>query len=101
MTVDDIISWETKLDLGYRDMGAAYSHGGKLEARYVLGPNVALSGNYSLARAYLRTIPIGVDVNGVSTPRIPAPTASWLESCTPTRATWPVMSSRMSTSGCP
>jgi hypothetical protein len=66
MQVDDFISWETKLDLGYRDMGAAYSYGGELEARYVLGANIALSGNYSLARGYLRTIPTGVDVNGVT-----------------------------------
>ena len=42
MTVDNFISWETKLDLGYRDMGEAYSYGGELEARYVLGANVAL-----------------------------------------------------------
>ena len=66
MTVDNFISWETKLDLGYRDMGAAYSYGGELEARYFLRPGVALSGNYSLARGYLRRIPTGVDVNGVT-----------------------------------
>jgi outer membrane receptor protein involved in Fe transport len=64
MTVDNFISWETKLDLGYRDMGSAYSYGGELEARYFLGPEVALNANYSLARGYLRTIPTGVDVNG-------------------------------------
>ena len=68
MAVDNFISWETKLDLGYRDMGAAYSYGGELEARYFLGADVALSGNYSLARGYLRTIPTGVDVNGVTQP---------------------------------
>jgi hypothetical protein len=68
MTVDNFISWETKLDLGYRDMGSAYSYGGELEARYVLGGKVALNANYSLARGYLRTIPTGVDVNGVTQP---------------------------------
>jgi outer membrane receptor protein involved in Fe transport len=66
MTVDNFISWETKLDLGYRDMGAAYSYGGELEARYFLRPGVALSGNYTLARGFLREIPTGVDVNGVT-----------------------------------
>jgi outer membrane receptor protein involved in Fe transport len=66
MAVDNFISWETKLDLGYRNMGAAYSYGGELEARYFLGADVALSGNYSLARGYLRSIPTGVDVNGVT-----------------------------------
>jgi hypothetical protein len=66
MAVDDFISWETKLDLGYRDMGAAYSYGGELEARHFVGPNVALNANYSLARGYLRSIPTGVDVNGVT-----------------------------------
>ena len=29
MTVDNFISWETKLDLGYRNMGAAYSYRGR------------------------------------------------------------------------
>jgi hypothetical protein len=66
MTVDHFISWETKLDLGYRDMGAAYSYGGELEARYFLTTDVALSGNYSLARGYLRSIPTGVDIHGVT-----------------------------------
>lgn len=66
MAVDNFISWETKLDLGYRDMGAAYSYGGELEARYFLGTAVALNGNYSLARGYLRSIPTGVDVNGAT-----------------------------------
>ena len=68
MAVDNFISWETKLDLGYRNMGAAYSYGGELEGRYFLGPDVALSGNYSLARGYLRSIPTGTDVNGVTQP---------------------------------
>jgi outer membrane receptor protein involved in Fe transport len=66
MTVDNFISWETKLDLGYRDMGAAYSYGGETEGRYFLSERVALTGNYSLARGYLRKIPSGVDVNGVT-----------------------------------
>jgi hypothetical protein len=66
MTVDNFISWETKLDLGYRDMGAAYSYGGELEARYCLGAEVVFNANYSLARGYLRSIPTGVDVNGVT-----------------------------------
>jgi len=66
MAVDNFISWETKLDLGYRNMGAAYSYGGELEARYLLGLDIALSANYSLARGYLRSIPTGIDVNGAT-----------------------------------
>ncbi|MEO8484011.1 MAG: TonB-dependent receptor plug domain-containing protein [Acidobacteriota bacterium] len=66
MGVDNFISWETKLDLGYRDMGNASSRGAELEARYFFNDKVALTGNYSLARGYLRTIPTGVDVNGVT-----------------------------------
>jgi outer membrane receptor protein involved in Fe transport len=66
MSIDNFISWETKLDLGYRDMGAAYSYGAEVEGRRFLTDNIALTGNYSLARGYLRTIPTGVDVNGVT-----------------------------------
>jgi outer membrane cobalamin receptor len=66
MTVADFISWETKLDLGYRDMGSAYSYGAEIEARYSLSEALAVSGNYSLAHGYLRTIPTGVDRNGVT-----------------------------------
>ncbi len=62
--VDNFISWETKLDLGYRNMGKAYSHGAELEGRYFVVDSVALTGNYSLARGYLRSIPTGVDING-------------------------------------
>jgi outer membrane receptor protein involved in Fe transport len=65
MSVDDFISWETKLDLGYRDMGAAYSYGAEIEGRYFVHDAVALTGNYSVARGYLREIPTGVDRNGV------------------------------------
>lgn len=65
MTVDNFISWETKLDLGYRNMGAAYSHGAEMEGRYFLRNDLALTGNYSLARGFLGTLPTGVDVNGV------------------------------------
>ena len=68
MAVDNFISWETKLDLGYRNMGEAYSYGGELESRYVLGANVVLNANYSLARGYPRRIPTGLDVNGVTQP---------------------------------
>ena len=64
MDVDNYISWETKLDLGYRNMGEAYSFGGEVEGRYYIGTRVAVSGNYSLARGYLKTIPTGIDVNG-------------------------------------
>ena len=64
MDVDNYISWETKLDLGYRNMGEAYSYGGELEGRYYVTSHVALTGNYSLARGYLKTIPTGIDVNG-------------------------------------
>jgi outer membrane receptor protein involved in Fe transport len=66
MSVDNFISWETKLDLGYRDMGKAYSYGFEAEGRHFLTNRVALTGNYSLARGYLRTLPTGVDVNGVT-----------------------------------
>ena len=65
MDVDNFISWETKLDLGYRNMGKAYSYGAELEGRYFVSDGVALSGNYSLARGYLRTIPTGIDINGL------------------------------------
>lgn len=65
MDVDNFISWETKLDLGYRNMGEAYSHGLEVEARGFLNDVVALSGNYSLAKGYLKAIPTGIDVNGV------------------------------------
>jgi outer membrane receptor protein involved in Fe transport len=65
MDVDNFISWETKLDLGYRNMGEAYSYGVELEGRYFVNDVVALSGNYSMARGYLRSIPTGIDVNGV------------------------------------
>jgi outer membrane receptor protein involved in Fe transport len=64
MDVDNYISWETKLDLGYRNMGEAYSYGGEAEGRYYVGSQVAITGNYSLARGYLKTIPTGIDVNG-------------------------------------
>ena len=65
-TVDDFISWETKLDLGYRDMGSAYSYGTEIEGRYFVNDAVALVGNYSLAHGYLHAIPTGVDRNGVT-----------------------------------
>lgn len=65
MNVDNFISWETKLDLGYRNMGAATTNGVELEGRYALTNNVALTGNYSFARAFLREIPTGTDINGV------------------------------------
>ena len=65
MSVEDFISWETKLDLGYRNMGGAYSHGAEIEGRYFVHDAVALTGNYSLARGYLRELPTGVDLNGV------------------------------------
>ena len=66
MGVDNFISWETKLDLGYRNMGSAYSYGAEFEGRHYLANNLAVSGNYSLARGYLRKLPTGVDVNGVT-----------------------------------
>ena len=66
MAVDNFISWETKLDLGYRNMGAAYSRGMEVEGRYFVTSSLALTGNYSLAHGYLRTIPTGLDINGVS-----------------------------------
>ncbi len=65
MDVDNFITWETKLDLGYRNMGEAYSHGAELEGRYFVNDAVAVSANYSLARGYLRRIPTGIDINGV------------------------------------
>ena len=65
MAVDDFISWETKLDLGYRNMGKASSTGAELEARYFVTDDVALSGNYSLARGRLKTLPSAPDINGV------------------------------------
>jgi outer membrane cobalamin receptor len=65
MDVENFISWETKLDLGYRNMGEAYSHGAELEGRYFVNDSVAVTGNYSLARGYLQSIPTGIDVNGV------------------------------------
>jgi outer membrane cobalamin receptor len=65
MDVDNFITWETKLDLGYRNMGEAYSYGAELEGRYFVNDNVALTGSYSLGRGYLRSIPTGIDVNGV------------------------------------
>ena len=68
MNVDDFISWETKLDLGYRDLGEAYSYGAEIEGRYFVNDAIALTGNYSLARGYLRSIPTGVDRNGVTQP---------------------------------
>jgi outer membrane receptor protein involved in Fe transport len=66
MTVDDFISWETKLDLGYRDMGSAYSRGVEIEGRYFVTDALAVTGDYSLARGHLRSIPTGVDRNGVT-----------------------------------
>jgi outer membrane receptor protein involved in Fe transport len=65
MAVDNFISWETKLDLGYRNMGEASTKGVELEARYFLTDGVALSGNYSLARGRLKTLPSAPDINGV------------------------------------
>jgi outer membrane cobalamin receptor len=65
MAVDNFISWETKLDLGYRNMGKASSSGVELEARYFLTDSLALSGNYSLARGRLTTLPSAPDINGV------------------------------------
>jgi outer membrane receptor protein involved in Fe transport len=65
MAVDNFISWETKLDLGYRNMGKASSTGAELEARYFVTDDVALSGNYSLARGRLKTLPSAPDINGV------------------------------------
>jgi outer membrane receptor for ferrienterochelin and colicin len=44
MTVDNFISWETKLDLGYRNMGAAHSYGAEVEGRYLVTSRLALSG---------------------------------------------------------
>jgi hypothetical protein len=66
MTVENFISWETKLDLGYRNMGEAYSYGAEVEGRRFLTNTLSLTGNYSLARGHLRTLPTGVDVNGVT-----------------------------------
>jgi outer membrane receptor protein involved in Fe transport len=65
MAVDNFISWETKLDLGYRNMGKASTKGVEVEARYFLTDDVALSGNYSLARGRLKTLPSAPDINGV------------------------------------
>jgi outer membrane receptor protein involved in Fe transport len=66
MTVENFISWETKLDLGYRNMGEAYSYGAEIEGRRFLTNTLSVTGNYSLARGQLRTLPTGVDVNGVT-----------------------------------
>jgi hypothetical protein len=66
MTVDNFITWETKLDLGYRNMGKAQSTGVEIEARYFVSSRLALNGNYSLARGWLHEIPRGVDIQGVS-----------------------------------
>jgi outer membrane receptor protein involved in Fe transport len=66
MAVDNFISWETKLDLGYRNMGRAYSRGIEVEGRWFVSDALALNGNYSLARGRLRAIPTGMDINGVS-----------------------------------
>ncbi|HEV8394044.1 MAG TPA: TonB-dependent receptor plug domain-containing protein [Vicinamibacterales bacterium] len=65
MAVNNFISWETKLDLGYRNMGKASSSGAEFEARYFLTGTVAVSGNYSLARGRLKTLPSAPDINGV------------------------------------
>jgi outer membrane cobalamin receptor len=65
MAVDNFISWETKLDLGYRNMGKASSAGAELEARYFINDGVALSGNYSFARGRLASLPSAADINGV------------------------------------
>ena len=65
MAVDNFISWETKLDLGYRNMGKASTTGVELEARYFLADGIAVSGNYSLARGRLKTLPSAPDINGV------------------------------------
>jgi outer membrane receptor protein involved in Fe transport len=65
MAVDNFISWETKLDLGYRNMGKATTTGVELEARYFLTDDVAVSSNYSLARGRLKTLPSAPDINGV------------------------------------
>jgi outer membrane receptor protein involved in Fe transport len=65
MAVDNFISWETKLDLGYRNMGKASSTGVELEARYFLSDDLAVSGNYSRARGRLNTLPSAPDINGV------------------------------------
>ena len=66
MTVDNFITWETKLDLGYRNVGTAHSTGVEIEGRYFVGRGIALNGNFSLARGRLREIPRGMDINGVS-----------------------------------
>jgi outer membrane receptor protein involved in Fe transport len=66
MQVDNFISWETKLDLGYRNMGKAYSTGVEVEGRYFLVEAVAVTANYAVAEARLRSIPTGVDINGVT-----------------------------------
>jgi outer membrane cobalamin receptor len=65
MAVDNFISWETKLDLGYRNMGKASTAGVELEARYFVTGDVALSSNYSFARGRLNTLPSAPDINGV------------------------------------
>lgn len=64
MSVDNFITWETKLDLGYRSMGSATSHGIEVEGRRYVTDDVVLNGNYSLSRSRLRAIPTGIDVNG-------------------------------------
>jgi len=66
MGVENFISWETKLDLGYRNMGSAYSYGAEIEGRHFFSGSLAVTGNYSLARGYLKRLPTGVDVNGVT-----------------------------------
>ena len=55
MDVDNFISWETKLDLGYRNMGEAYSYGVESRGATSLIDSVAITGNYSLARGLPET----------------------------------------------
>lgn len=63
MEIANFISWETKLDMGYYNMGDASSYGVELEWKHRVG-KWAFNSNYSFAKATLHNIPTGVDHNG-------------------------------------
>ena len=81
MDVENFISWETRLDLGYRNMGGATTRGVELESRRVLSDAWTLTGNYSFASAHLDAIPFGVDIDGRTQPldgALTDPSRRWL-----------------------
>ncbi len=68
MEIENFVSWETKLDLGYRNLGTARSYGFELEGRFSLLENLALNCNYSIVKSKLDSIPSGTDINGTTQP---------------------------------